>query len=346
MKKNYILKSIILYDILLLFFAACFTMLIPSFLNYPPNSYNTEFETTIDAGLYYNVQALFIILVAFFISNVYFIVSIKKIDVYKKYLNKNDPDSKKQIEEIKRNCFEMPVGVYIVHAIVPSCSIIMILILTGASISLAFRIGLLLFAFFLLYGIIAFIFAKNISNKVLQALDNQAKYSGKLTYGFSKKVFLLFFPLILSSIIFSTMAGGSVLESEVGENTFINYKNRIADIDNKSSYNSIGEVVEQLKTIKKNHDQDVLFIISPLNTQVGDSELKTKIKESILYIDNLSETGIDEFFLKYTFNVSTNGHTYGYYASGIHGVFLNSTLNGTPIAYGILYRVNTASPFS
>ncbi len=339
-------KSILLYDVLLFIFATCFTMLIPTFLNYPPNSYNTKFETTIDAGLYYNVQAFFIILIAFVISNFYFIKSIRSIDAYEKYVDKDDEESKKQIEQIKHNCFKMPVKIYLVHAIVPSLSIIFILILTGALPALAYRIGLLLFGFFLLYGIIAFIFAKNMSNKVLQALDNQKKYSGKFKYTFTEKIFFLFFPLILSSIIFTTFAGGSVLKNVVGENMYANYNNKLETIVAKDSYNSIEEIVNVLYKVDKINPQDVYFIIKPLNSKVGDEQLEQKIRDSILFIDDKFETGIDEFFLKYTFNVSSNGHTYGYYASGKQGVFLNATLDGQPIAYGILYRVDTGDAFA
>ena len=346
MKNNDTVKSILLYDILLLVFATCFTMLMPSFLNYPPNSYNTEFETTIDAGLYYNVQALAIILIAFIISNFYFIKSVKSISKYKKYINKDDDESKKQIENIKRNCFKIPAKIYLVHAIIPSLSIIFILILTGALPALAYKIGLLLFAFFLLYGIIAFIFAKNISNKVLQELDNQKKYSGKFKYTFTEKIFLLFFPLILSSIIFTTFAGGSVLESVVGENTFEKYQNKFSSLDKNINYSSLDDIIHQVKMVNKINKEDVYFVIKPLNTPVGDEHLQEKIKDSILYMDNSYETGIDEFFIKYTFNVSTSGHTYGYYASGKQGIFIRTTLNGEPIAYGILYRVDAGEAFS
>ena len=346
MKKNENIKSVLLYDIILFIFATAFTMLVPSFLNYPPNSYNTEFETTIDAGLYYNVQAFAVILVGFVISNIYFIISFKSLEKYKKYIGKDDEESKQQIEEIKKNCFKMPPKVYIVNAIVPSLSIILILLLTGAGAGLAFRIGLLLFAFFLLHGIIAFIFAKNISNKILQTLGNQERFVGRLRYTFTEKIFLLFFPLILATIIFSTLAGGAVLESEVGENTFKNYQSRFALIDNMVSYDSLDEIINQMNKVEKINSEDVFFVIKPLNTRVGDSSLRQRVKESILYIDDQSETGVDEFFIKYTFNVSTNGHTYGYYASGKQGVFLNTSLKGVPIAYGVLYRIDTGVSFS
>ena len=60
MKSNYKVKAIILYNILVAIAGIVFSAIIPSILNYPPNSINNEFETTIDMGLNYYVQAGFI----------------------------------------------------------------------------------------------------------------------------------------------------------------------------------------------------------------------------------------------------------------------------------------------
>ncbi len=341
MKINDKVKSILLYDLLFLIFATSFVLLIPALLNYPPNSYNTEFETTIDAGLYYNVQGFSIVLVAFLASNIYFIQSIRKMDKYKLSADKNDAQSIKNLEKIKKDCFTMPYRIYIFHAIIPSITIIIILALTGAGLTLAFRIGLLLFAFFLVLGIIAYIFSRSICTQILQNLGNQKKFPGRFKYTFTEKIILFFLPIILSAILFSTLAGESALEREVGENTFENYKSRFSTIDTPQSFNSLEEIIDVLHKIDKLNNDDVYFVISPLNSVVEDPYLEQKIKQSTLYIDNPQETGIAEFFIKYTFNVSDNNHTYGYYVSGKQGIFMKSTLNGYPIAYGVLFRVDT-----
>ena len=63
MKNNYKIKAIFLYDILILIAGIFFSAIIPSILNYPPDSINNEFETTIDMGLNYYVQTGFVTIV-------------------------------------------------------------------------------------------------------------------------------------------------------------------------------------------------------------------------------------------------------------------------------------------
>ena len=84
MKHNYKLKAILLYNTLVAIAGTIFSAIIPTILNYPPDSINTEFETTIDMGLNYYVQVGFIILVAIFFSNLYLLLSFRKVEKYVK----------------------------------------------------------------------------------------------------------------------------------------------------------------------------------------------------------------------------------------------------------------------
>ena len=178
--KNVRFRGILLYNIFFIIAALGFYFLIPIMLNYPPNSINNEFETTIDMGMKYDWQYTGIILFAILVSNAYFINRIKVVDKYKLYVGKEDETSKQELEKIKKKCFSYPYQIYIVHAVFPSVAIGLGLWLTGAETILTSRIVMLILAFTLVLGLLAYIFSKSIFNEVLTILGNRKKYKNRL----------------------------------------------------------------------------------------------------------------------------------------------------------------------
>ena len=325
MKSNYKVKAIILYNILVAIAGIVFSAIIPSILNYPPNSINNEFETTIDMGLNYYVQAGFIILVVIFFSTFYMLNSLRKVEKYKLYIDKNDPDSLKKLDSIKTQCFKKPYQIYIIHVIVPTIVMIVIMGITGTSLSLTLSIGILLFSLFLVIAILAYIFSKNIFNQILFALNNQKKYPGRFEMKFAHKIFLFFFPLIFSAILFSAVVAGGLLDKERGKSIFENYQNKFETSMHSQSLEDLEDVIKYLESIKKFNSDDVCFIIS---------------RSGVIYNDIQTE-GLDDFFIKYTYNVANNHRTYGYYASNLQAIYYNITVGDTTYAYGILFNVST-----
>jgi len=314
--KNERFKCIFLYNFFFIIAALGFYFLIPMMLNYPPNSINNEFEQSIDMGLKYDWQYTGIITFAILVSNLYFVNRIKVVDKYKLYIDKDDEESKNALEKIKKKCFSFPYQIYLVHAVFPSVAIALVMWLTGADSVLTSRIVMLIFAFTLVLGLLAYIFSKGVFNEVLTKLGNRKKYKGHLQTSFKEKIFLLFLPLLFVAILFSSITADTLLAKERGDFIFENYKTQFESQEEKV-INSKEDIIEMLSSIKKYRDNDVYFIMS---------------EDEIIYQD-IEEKGLDEFFRKYTFNVATNGHTYGYYASGIQGVYLLTTIDGVEYAY-------------
>ena len=323
MKKNYKIKAILLYNVLVVIAGIIFSAIIPSILNYPPNSINSEFETTIDMGLNYYVQVGFIIVIVIFFSNLYLLVTLKKVEKYKLYLEKTDEDSIKKLDDIIAKCFKRPSQIYIVHVLVPNIGMILIMSITGTSLSLTLSIGILLFSLFLVIAILAYIFSKNLINQILIAVNNQKKYPSKFEMRFAHKIFLFFFPLIFSAILFSAVVSGSMLDKERGNAIFVNYKNKFENTSQQ--IDNLDDVIVFLKSIKKYDEKDVYFIISD---------------KDVIYEDQATD-GLDDFFIKYTYNVANSHRTYGYYASNLQAIFYTIPVNGTTYAYGILFNVST-----
>lgn len=326
--KNERFKGILLYNIFFIIAAIGFYFLIPMILNYPPNSINNEFEQSIDMGLKYDWQYTGIIAFAILVSNIYFINRIKVVDKYKLYIGKEDEKSKTELENIKRKCFSFPYQIYLVHAVFPSVSIALIMWLTGADMLLISRIVMLIFAFTLVLGLLAYIFSKGIFNEVLTKLGNRQKYKGRLNITFKEKIFLLFLPLLFVAILFSTITADTLLARERGDFIYENYNAQISAI-NYNEITSKEELIDSLKSIEKRSVDDVFFVMN---------------NDEYIYKEQ-EDSGLDEFFRKYTFKVASNGHTYGYYASGIQGAYFIMEIDGIKCAAGVMYRTDSMESY-
>ena len=326
--KNERFKGILLYNIFFIIAAIGFYFLIPMILNYPPNSINNEFEQSIDMGLKYDWQYTGIIAFAILVSNIYFINRIKVVDKYKLYIGKEDEKSKAELENIKRKCFSFPYQIYLVHAVFPSVSIALIMWLTGADMLLISRIVMLIFAFTLVLGLLAYIFSKGIFNEVLTKLGNRQKYKGRLNITFKEKIFLLFLPLLFVAILFSTITADTLLARERGDFIYENYNAQISAI-NYNEITSKEELIDSLKSIEKRSVDDVFFVMN---------------NDEYIYKEQ-EDSGLDEFFRKYTFKVASNGHTYGYYASGIQGAYFIMEIDGIKCAAGVMYRTDSMESY-
>lgn len=125
MKKNTKIstKMAISFSILALLVATLFYFLLPSLLNYPPDTINTQFDKEV-SKLYYIFQymiAVFSILILFVL---YFKTSLKKID---KWMETKD---KKQISEIRKICFSYPFGLFVAVEFFPVIIVLLTLVLT------------------------------------------------------------------------------------------------------------------------------------------------------------------------------------------------------------------------
>ncbi|MBR3281054.1 MAG: HAMP domain-containing histidine kinase [Clostridia bacterium] len=320
MKNNYKIKAILLYNILIIITGIFFSALIPSILNYPPDSINNEFETTIDMGLNYYVQAGFVIVVVTSFSTLYLLTMLRKAEKYRLYVGKTDEESIKKLEEVKARCFKDPYKIYITHVFVPNIVMMITLGITGTSLSLTLSIGILLFSLFLVIALLAYIFSKKILNQILFELNNQKKYKNMFGTRFASNIFLFFFPLIFVAISFLAIVSGSLLDKERGNSIFDNYLNKFEL--GKQNIETTQDITSYLFSIKKYNEDDVYFIIT---------------RDGVVYQDQETD-GLDDFFIKYTYNVAKDHRTYGYYASNLQAVYYMVTINGVDYAYGILYN--------
>lgn len=326
--KKLKLKAIFFYNVFFTLAAIGFYFLIPIILNYPPNCINNAFERTIDIGVNYYIQYIFIIVFTLALCDVYFISQINTVEKYKEYMDKDDETSKKKLEKIKRQCFAKPYQIYAVHAIMPNIVIYLILLLSGTDSSLTNSVVALTFSFTVALGLVAYRFSENLFSAFLSDLKNRKKYMGRIKISFRRRIILLFVPLFLLVFLFNIITANTMVSKERGNFLHENYLNQIELYDNVKIL-SIEDAVSILSNIKKYNEDDTYFIIT---------------KQDVIYLD--TEREVTDFFRKYTFDVADEGHTYSYFVPTVQGTFIKFELNGENYAMGVMYDVDSSSVYS
>ena len=83
-------------------------------------------------GFFFYEQAIAVVFLALIASNITFLVELRKVKNWSKYLdveNLNE-EQKKECERIKRNCYRIPGRLYVFHAFVPVLATVVGLTLT------------------------------------------------------------------------------------------------------------------------------------------------------------------------------------------------------------------------
>ena len=214
MKKNKIkfnisTKIAFSFTIITIFVAIIFYFLLPTLLNYPPNTINTQFDKEV-SKLYYIYQYLIAISGIILLFIIYFKFSLRKIDKWTQ--NKNN----KEIQEIREICFQYPYKMFITIEILPVIIVLLTLALTGSHpVILLFKIGILVFSFATLVSSIFLLISKNIFYPILKETSLYVKkenFSEKDSL--QRRLVFQIFPGILVTILLMALIGYSRLISE------------------------------------------------------------------------------------------------------------------------------------
>ena len=130
--KKKVFKSLLFYNFFFFLVTVIFCSAIPKLLVYPPNSINTEFERHIDDGYRYDNQCAVIILFAMVVSNIIFLIELRKIKGWEKYIDgeARTAEESLKLKKIKIACNKIPSKLYALHAFVPPIAAVIGLILT------------------------------------------------------------------------------------------------------------------------------------------------------------------------------------------------------------------------
>ena len=327
MKKNKIkfnisTKIAFSFTIITIFVAIVFYFLLPTLLNYPPNTINTQFDKEV-SKLYYIYQYLIAISGIILLFIIYFKISLRKIDKWTQ--NKN----RKEIPEIRKKCFRYPYKMFITIEILPVIIVLLTLALTGSHpVILLFKIGILVFSFATLVSSIFLLISKNIFYPILKETSPYVKrenFSEKDSL--QRRLVFQIFPGILVTILLMALIGYSRLISEKGELLNVYYKaelDTVEIIDDKDLMKQVKEKIED-KLLREN---DYIFIEKPNGNIITSN-------------GNIPS----EFFMKYMHILSSthNNRVYEAYTIDEQGVIKKFNYNNQEYTVGIHYEIVSSS---
>lgn len=299
-----------------------FYFLLPTLLNYPPNTINTSFDKEV-SKLYYIYQYFIAISGIIILFIIYFKFSLKKIDNWQK-------DKKgANILDIRHICFTYPYKMFIAIEILPVIIVIITLACTGSHpLILLFKIGILVYSFATLVSSIFLLISKNIFYPILKETSEYLKEEKFLKKdSLQRKLIFQIFPGILVTILLIALLGYSRLITEKGELLNVYYRSELENLNISDNDDLLEQIENQIgnQFLSKN---DYIFIETPNQRILTSNQNKPS-----------------DFFIKYMHILSPthNNRVYEAYTIDEQGIIKQIIYNGQTYTIGIHYEVVSSS---
>lgn len=328
MKKNINTNNIIkFYLIIPLILIVILYFLLPAILNYPPNSTDNNLQREID-GMTYSTQFVLISSLCFIICTLMLITTTNKINRLLNILEHNKENRKKIIKEITKMCIKLPIRLYISQILVPLICIPIILSLTGAEFIVVLKISSIFILFLTISAVLSYVFSQAEFKKLIIKINENEKdiensiINEKPKISVKTKIILELLPLIIVSLMFTSLIAYTINSKVIGEVKYNSYKIELERIFESKKYANVSEVIGKLKRIQLIDENSTQFIID-------------KKGNSYCLNDNIQ---LSDFFVKYLLENSEGNRTYDYYCVDREGTFVEVEIDNNEIYYvGISY---------
>lgn len=313
-------KIIRAYTIALLIIGIIFFPIIPTILNYPPDSINNEFQRNVDIGMTYTEQYFGIIFICYLIGLVTIKIKTKKINKLK---DVNLNNFNKDYYNIINSMFNLPYTIYLMHLIIPTIIITGVYTLSEGGIDIGtIKIALVFVTIETLTALVLFVYCKNLISNILRTRNINKQYLNKVT-SLKNKIFTIIMPMILVALIFTTVLGFSQIIEQKGEYMYISNKMILEKNITKQAYTK-DEIYNEFNKIELLNENDNIFIIYSTDDYkcIKDEELS-------------------EFFIKYTMQQAEKhgNRTYDTYGIDRQGIEKKVTIDGKEAYVGIIYDI-------
>lgn len=237
--------------------------LLPTVLNYPPDSLNNDFDIQM-SGIPFVAQIAAIFIIVAIVLFILIKILFKPIDDWYKNPNSAKNKEKATIEKIREKCFKLPYLIFAVETILPILGVIFVLGITGSHDPvMIFKILLLLISLFLLYAVASYIFSKNLYTNVLRDTYDDSLKDTNFKVPLRQKIILQVLPISVMGILMTSLiAYGQVVKTS--ENTMFSlYKKSFTNMFDTYKTYDVGEVIQsfsEMDLINPTHNK---FIIKP-----------------------------------------------------------------------------------
>ena len=335
--KNWF-KLIFVYDVSCLIVSLFFYKLVPSFLCYPPNSIDNEFQVVIN-GLTYSQQYLMIVICSLFIETAILVYSLKKIHKIRiDLLNASKKNVTKLYYKLSKTILRTPNIIYLVQIIVPILMIAVTFSLLQGELFITLKVCLLFLSILTLMASISYIFSKKTFQNILVDIYNEVSGYANIDSNFNKYVkrssiknviFIVTIPMFIVTAILIALSGYSSIIKETGDLTYDLYNQELYSLNIPEQTN------EDIKELLVNALSNIEYIKPKLDTYF----IITPNGETIT--SDGEELSI--FFTKYMNDLSPTqpekNRTYDFYGDDSQGVFRKLIINGEEWTIGIRYNL-------
>ncbi len=326
-KYNIQIKLLISLLIGIIILSSIFYFLIPSILNYPAGTYNSNFQYELEQTNY-NVQVISISL-AIFGSFIIIVFSQTMFLVkYKKMFEDAKSFSEKEINYVRNKLYNVPYTMYFLNIICPSILITVIHAFTIKQFgTTTIKIFILLLTFITVYVSGVLIYTKRLFRKLLLKLPTLNKICYKRV-SIKKRFFHHILPLIVIAILFTALIGYSKIIYEKGNSVFEIYKERLSYFVNINHPKDLEELIEMLDNIELYNEEDIAFIKKADGTYIN---------------KNGEEIEFSAYFNKYLNELSDSkdGRVYEYYGVDAQGCVNKINIGNETYLVGVYYEISS-----
>ena len=311
------LIGVVICAILLYFF-------IPLLLNYPQGTYGTDFQTELENANYF-VQVVLISLAIIIIFAIITFCKTRFLVTYRDLIKNPYKYSIKEINYVKNKLLSVPYSLLVLNSIIPSIALSLIHAYTTNNFSLTtLKLFLLSTSIIILLVISLFIYTSSLFKKILVKLpyDDQ---TGLKKATIKKRIFFNILPLLLVSVLFTSLLGYSLVSIKTGNSLFETYRSSLDYFTQYNTFSSLSDLEEKTRTLKLNNPDDFVFIKTP---------------DGHYYNNSGEEIEVSAFFNKYLneMSPSNNGRVYEYYGIDRQGATTEVVIDGIIYTVGIYFN--------
>lgn len=316
-------KIILTYAIAIAIACLLFYLLIPTLLNYGPDTINTEFDRQVSGGLYYYQQILVAAIGLILVVSLFLFFLLKDIDSYPIY-KENKTKYKNNIEYIKKVCLSLPNRLLIIFITIPLILSVGVLFMqTSYLTSSDFKLMLVIFILSTITISITNIYIRKLLSKILIELENTS-FSKVRRTGIVERLLFQILPIMVVCIVFTYLAVSSIYERNDAKLLSEFYKNQFKNDLESTTVTNKDDLVKLLSKINLSNYNNVLFI--------------TDKNFNFIY-----QTGeLSSFFKKYAAELSSKNDykIYDYYGTSGQGTLYPVNLpNGETYYLGAYYVI-------
>lgn len=299
--------------------------LIPMILNYPKGTYGTSFQVELENTNYFT-QVVLIATAIFAIFAITTLYKTRFLIKHRHLIRNPEKYSMKEIDYVRNKLFTTPYHLLLLNISIPSFALTFIHALTINQFSITtLKLFILVVSLMTLFVTSVFIYTCNLFKKILVTLpfNNEANIKKA---SLEKRIFYNILPLILISVLFTSLLGYSLVSIKTGNSIFETYRNSLHYFKEYNTFDTFDDLLKKLHSLKLLNEKDYIFIRTSDNNYLGEYG---------------NEIQVSSFFDKYLNEMSANnnGRVYEYYGIDCQAATIDIVIDNTIYTVGIYFSI-------